>query len=611
MKDLVLMSLLLVSVPASARVLDLGGDCTVPEGFTPSEAQPFELDWCRPADRDDITGLLVQIANRWPSKFVVRAPSSDRTLISNTIDWGNVPVKDFSFLESPASAKLKVQHVGDPTDKYRMWRFANARRVIIGGTGLKITFAGNHPGLGTGDNTQAGLIQFETNDGSTPDLADFRANVWNAQSHGLFFIGGALGGDGEFLGNRFRNVNVSGSFVNSGIVINSGVRDAWFDPENLRVSDPYARVQGWDGVVAGVRPDGIRVGCIDQVRQQARISSGAGGQYLRRISGGVTLEYGTPNANIFIAKYIGDGPTAPYRVRFKDYGFTGPTELTGLPAGVMIKKGPDTTVMKHDPLPTYGYTAAEFRFIRFEQLDSDYGNGMQSGPINSGCAPGNATDNNKHTGTPYIWRPEASRDGVPSQYVTAFVDVTFDGLTEWVDLGNWRAYIQASGSGADIAPGPSVPDRTYGHVLRATARTKVPGVTTLLDTNTLTGPGSWYHVVIAPVPTDQGTLINPNDNRVVDTSIHGFVQIGANATGTIIKNVNFTGAARKIIEVGAGSDVVVAEICAPAGSTIEGTGAVTYQSTRVALPYTLSSAANQCGLNIEGVPRSPENVIVE
>jgi hypothetical protein len=610
MKRLLLSSLIIVATAAEGRVLDLSVNCTFPASFAPSASQPFQLDWCAPSNGDDITQLLTQVANRWPTVFAVRAPSSNLTLTSDTIDWSTLPIKEFYFLEGTGDATLRLEHSPNPRDKHRLWYFQNVRRAVIGGVGLRLTFIGNHPGLGTGDNTQAGLIWFHTSDGSAPELADFRANITNSQTNGLQFTGGASGSDGEATWNRFSRVNVSGTFTNSSINVNSGVRDLWFDPDNTRVLDPYVRGHGWDGAVAGVRPDGIRVGCADAARQQVRSMTGAGAQYIRKISGGVTFEYGTPNGNIFVAKYIGDGSAQPYRIRVKDFGFSGPTEITGLPAGVMVKKTVDTTVMKHDPLPTYGYDAPDFRFLRFEQLKPDYGNGMQSGPIKSGCAPGNATDNGNHSGTPYIWRPEASRDGVSAQYVTAYVDVTIDGVTPWVDMDDSRAYFQASGSGADISPGPSVPDRTFGHILRATVGTTVPGVTTLLDTSTVTGPGSWKQVVIAPVPTDQGTFINPNDNNIVDTNVHGSVEIGTDAARTVIRNVNFTGNARKIISIGARSDLAVENICAPTGSTIEGSGSVVYQSRLVTLPYVLGET-QLCTAGTPAQPRPPDDVIVE
>jgi hypothetical protein len=512
-------------------------------------------------------------------------------LVSDSIDWSSTLLSQFHFYEPSVEAELMLAHPADPSDAYRMWHFTNFTRVIIGGPGLRLTFSGTHPGLGTGDNTQAALIEFETNDGSTPELVDFRANVNNAPSYGLRFSGGALGSDGESTVNRFLTVNVAGRFLNSGVDVNSGVRDLWFHPDSFHVLDPYNRVKGWDGHVSFIRPDGIKVGCIDSKRYQYRIATGAKVQYVRKVTGGVTLEYGAPVANMFAIKYVGNGPDDPYIIRIKDFGFSGPTEMTGLPAGVMVKKVFQTTVMKNDPAPLYGETEGGFRFVRFEQLPSDYGNGMHAGRISAACAPDNTTNNDYIGGTPEIWVAEASSDGLTNPYITAFFDITIDGFSEWVDMGDSRGYFNAAGSGADVTPSGGT-DRSYGHVLRATAGTEVAGITSLLDENTVTGRGGWHTIRIHPVATDQGSRINPRDNKVVDTQVGNLIDIGADASNTEIRNVRFTGSSRKIVSVGANSDVSVTSICAPAGSTIEGEGLVTYDGSVVSLPYTLSLADN-------------------
>ena len=167
-------------------------------------------------------------------------------------------------------------------------------------------------------------------------------------------------------------------------------------------------------------------------------------------------------------------------------------------------------------------------------------------------------------------------------------------------MGDSREYVQGAGQGTDTRTSPSDPpsdpstwDRTYGHILRAAAGTNMPGSTTVMDTCTVTGPGSWYKIDVSPMVSQQGDTITPINNHIVDTNIHGFVNIGANAKGTIVRNVKFSGSARKIVQVGSGSDLVMEKICAPAGATVEGQGTVLFEGTRVALPFTISSAA-QC-----------------
>ncbi len=82
-------------------------NCTLPT-FTPSEAQPFELDACAINDGDDVTLLLTDIRDRWPAGFYVRAPSRTLSVISDTIKWTSA-TKTYVFMENGAN-RLTVQH---------------------------------------------------------------------------------------------------------------------------------------------------------------------------------------------------------------------------------------------------------------------------------------------------------------------------------------------------------------------------------------------------------------------------------------------------------------------------------------------------------------------
>ena len=86
-----------VLLDASAATRRLATNCTLP-AFTPSEAQPFDLDACTINDGDDITALLTDIRSRWPGGFYVRAPSRSVSVVSNTIKWPS-DTKVYMFLE--------------------------------------------------------------------------------------------------------------------------------------------------------------------------------------------------------------------------------------------------------------------------------------------------------------------------------------------------------------------------------------------------------------------------------------------------------------------------------------------------------------------------------
>jgi hypothetical protein len=229
-------------------------------------------------------------------------------------------------------------------------------------------------------------------------------------------------------------------------------------------------------------------------------------------------------------------------------------------------------VMKNDPMPPYGKTEP-FRFVRFEQLPSRYGvNGSYSGKISSGCAPSNPTDNNYHSGVPFLWSAEASRDGARGQYVTSYMDVTIKDFERW-NASDTSQFILGQGSGAD---GSNPPDRTFGHVLRLAKGSKMPHQVNILDQNTVTGPGSWSRIVAQAIQTEAtstepGMTLYPTNNRIIDTSVHGVVILGEGTTNTEIRNVDFRGhTARTILNVADGVTVDMQNICALAGSLIEG-----------------------------------------
>jgi hypothetical protein len=609
-----LMLLLLVSSQADAGVRRLSECGSLPAA--PTEAEPFDLDLCSLRDGDDITELLKDIASRWGA-VIVRAPSKTVSVTaSGATNWSTAisgkPIKTFVFLEDQDTTNtITIKHVS-PGNPVRLWNFSNIIRVRIGGPNLSMSFVGTHPGLGDSTVTEdSGLLRFSMSDGTTGQLADIRANFKNTVSYGIAFQGGDNGPNGEAIANRIQQVNISGVFNNSGFYVLQGVVDLWIDPDRTVVMDPFVLAYGWDGAVARVLADGTSVGCFAEQRRQPRTFPLANAQYVRRITGGVTFQYGTPTANLFLAKYIGNGASQPFRVRYSDYGRSGPTEITGLPAGVLVKSGTRVGVMKHDPLPPYEFTAATGRFIKFEEVPGRYGNGTFFGKI-GGASPGScatATNNDFYSAASFIWFPEASNDGQPVRFLTSYVDVTFSGIAPWYYVDSAWDYIKAAGEGHDAYGGQL--DRTYGHLLRVASGARMPGRTRMLDTITVTGPGSWYNPHIAAVKADTGATLNPTDNTITDTHVHGFITVGDNAIRTTISNVDFRGdTARTILTVGAGTTVTMKDICARSGSTITGAGTVVYEGASWSLPKTLGAMA-ECNVSKDGVPSPPFDVTVD
>ena len=592
--------------------------------FTYSAASPIELDWFELANNDDITSLLTTLATTYGdlgngyNELYLNAPSVPLTLESGYINWDDgtltsLDVKRFSFLENGAA--VTIQHIENSVQisKYKLWQFNDYLRVLIGGTNLDITFQSNHPGLGTGGGNSPiyGLISLSLDRYHVgAELVDFRANVRDTHSVGLSFYGYETLTDpaihtSTLTTGRVLQANIAGEFWASGININSGVVEAWYDPNNTWITDPYNVSSGWDGaVVKRLGTDfiwhGRKIGCYDTARNQGTIR-GVFTQRVDKLTGGVTLEYGTPTASIFQSNAIGNSATDRYIVRYKDYGSSGPTALTGLPEGVAVHKLYDSGIMKNDPAFTYGHTGPDFRFLRFEELPSDFGNGLYPQNINQAnfqCAPGNLTNNDQASGTPYIWRGEASSDGSNSPFETAYFDIEFHNVdaSTWVHdtyQDNHRTMFAPAGSGADVTPNGI--DRSWGHIMRATTGTFLPFTAHLSDTNEVTG-GAWENIqiqrVLATGNTGLGTtdtVVPAQDNYIHDTVVFGEILVGVTNIGQIrtpvyntrIENVDIicgkdglgscpTGDV--VIEIaGTTSDVHLVNVSAPTNMRIEGT----------------------------------------
>ena len=587
-------------------------DCTI--GGTPTEIAPLDLDDCAIEDGDDITGILTGLATTYDDVYV-RAPSETLGVtFTGTVEFGPAGqgAYEFVFLENEvASNRLTITHVPD-TEDAQMWKFTNMDRIVIGGPNLGVTLVGTRPGIGRNlpcsgtkescnEGSRLGLLAINLNDGSSPALADIRANIAHTWGAGVLFLGNDVGNDGELTTSRWQQVNIAGLYVNASLEINSGVQKVWLDPDRTWFMDPWVRATGWDGGIAKTH-NGDPVGCFNEAKALQRNAVGAGIQGVRELTGGATAEYGFPIMNIFYAKYVGS-ENAPYIVRLKDWGHSGPESITGYPSGVMVKHGVAGGPLKHDPMPAepYGITSTA-RYIRFIQLPSDYGMGQYTPAIESGCAVGNSTDNNWGSGYPFLYRAEASHDGQCTKFETAFIRAEFAGITSWKTGGDASTYVQAA-QGVQYCP-PYL-DRIHNIILRAADDTDMPGYTQILDTSTITGPGSWLNIVITGFTTTGGTptTVSPVDNTITDTHVRGLVTVGGTATGTTISNVDFTpGGAREIINVGTGASITASNWCVTAGSTIAGGGSVVYEGTTWTTPHTISSAMSECSITADPRP---------
>ncbi len=663
--------------------------------FIYDENHPIQFDWLSNIQNGhDITDVLLDLAECFAPNLYVQMPSTPMQLGMKYIAWDqfnmqviNSSIKKFAFLESP-HAQTTIYHKqytanssgisnnpylslnGPVDDFFALWWFHNYERVIIGGPMLNLSFHSNHPGLGIKGYSKSekesiiskGLIEFKLdNNHLDADLVDFRANIHDTNAQGLNFTGGLLTSQPSTQG-RLSELKLSGLMWNSSVRVHSGVSQAWYDVNGLKVSDPYQLQFGWDGSQIEktdnnglLIPNTLAHGCFDPDRTLSKTRM-IWTQNVDKLSGGMTLEYGAPNANIFLTKTIGESANDPFVLRFKDIGISGPNNK-GLPVGVSAKKpAKEYMMMKHDPLWENDPTIVFDRFIRIEQLPFDYGNYIHVNNVfkHNETSPGDfcALDNSifletddtgqiihnpnpsdlmglsQSTGHPNIWRAEASRDSSSQnagRYITAFVNVTFKDLTPWYGSPSDHMNItHPAGSGSDynsIAAYPKyLADRSYGHVINADHNSIVPGLTSLLDKNTVTGPGLWQYVQIfshkatdvnntppshAPHNKQPEIFIDAKDNLIHDVKIADTVGIGVSLTllsdplsdspkiqkaarNTILKNVEFVcdnvmnseghnspvnliaDCQRNVMYIGDGSNVIACNINAPAGSMITG-----------------------------------------
>ncbi len=645
-----LLILLLLPVLAGAVDRDLD-DCTV--GSTPTAEAPLDLDACTIENGDDISGILSGLASTYGDVYV-RAPSRTANVVAA---YTVFTVDDFYFYEDQSAAnKLTIQHVTvDPNTCsgaackgfFTLWSFSNFDNVLIGGSNLSITFVGNHPGLGncsvhyrpavqTGYSASAaticdinyGFVEFLVTDSSIANLADFRANIRFSQGYALYTYGN---GSGVMYTastpNTIRNLNVAGSFyATNGTSFHTGVQNAWADPDRYVVSDPFMRMYGWTGEVPGKTQGGLPMGCQDSSNDQVRIS-GFGGYYTISITGGVTLEYGGGGVGQRYTNSVGSAES-PFIVRLKDWEVTGPGTL--YQAGVRVKKTGESTLFKGDPHDE-GPDEPR-RFIRFIKLPDDYGSGP-AGDSLTGCA----VDNNYADGISNAVRMENSVS--PTRYTRGW-DVEFAG--DWRTPTNGGTFLRGQ-----LFYFSWDQYRAYNNTIRIAPGTVVDDTITLVDTSTVTGGGTFTNLRAghpgAQWPTGYGTsfptsgtyynygfyrtdlnkpyLCRAADcnagtgwqeqtsvgraNTITDTNVSGSIAVGGYAGTTTISNVNFSGAARAVITIDTGSTAVITDLCVPDGSTITGTGTLTYEGSSESLPFNIPNSTANCAITADGRPNAP------
>jgi hypothetical protein len=293
----------------------------------------------------------------------------------------------------------------------------------------------------------------------------------------------------------------------------------------------------------------------------------------------MTTEYGLMNWVQRYADQVGTSVSEPYIVRIKDWGISGPG--TAFPAGVRVKKTAEANFFKGDPHDR-GTEGVLRRFVRLQRLPDTYGSGP-SAASGAGCA-------------------DSFSDGVSN--FARLENSTNRPNRDWhVEFsGDWRSFAQSGtfNRGQLFYFGWDSGE-IYGNTLRAASGTTIADTITLHDRNTVTGPGTFATLVVA----DHSANAPGANSSITNTNVSGSVTINANTESTTISNVNFTGSARAVITIGSSADATVDDLCVPNGSTITGTGTLTYEGGSQSLPYTIPNGTNNCNITANDRPDPP------
>jgi hypothetical protein len=381
--------------------------------------------------------------------------------------------------------------------------------------------------------------------------------------------------------NKITQFNVAGLFYAvSGIFFQSGVKNAWIDPDRTVISDPYMRISGWDGTVTGETYLGRPVGCSDYTADQVRNGS-ASGYGMETFTGGLTIEYGMPSWVMRLVGGVGSAES-PFIIRLKDWGVSGPG--TGYTAGVRPRNTSQVILFKGDPANNLGSSPS--RFVRWIKLPDTYGSGpyvnAQTTPPCSMALGGD--------GPPSLMRFESNVVGGETR------DYWFEFAGDWTT--NFVRSAELISFGDDSYNNTQA---NHSNVVRLASGAALPSDTiTLRDRSTVSGPGTWGNLAVE----DASAVIQGKDSTITDTNVSGTVAVGANTDRTTISNVNFTGTTRAIVTIGSSATVTMTDICAPSNSTVTGTGTLTYEGSTRTLPYTLVNEQN-CNITQNARPDAP------
>lgn len=512
--------------------------------FEYGQEHPILLDWFGLKQADDMTSLIMRLAQNYAPNLYLKLPHQVSELSMKTIDLSEFGVVSF-YLYEPDNPII-IQQLADSKNRNVMLKMSDYQHVYVGGEQLNVTFRGLHKGVRGGHNAKLfgqkpdGLLSFNRKRRFKDNTFEFRANIEDSRAYGLDHRGNPSGH------NRTPSVVVAGRFLNSGLRFNGGHEQVYLD--NVWLSDPYAVALGWDG--SQKKNNGTKSGMPYYER-----SRGVSVVYADSLVGSANLEFGRPRWFLSTVKSVGEGEDKPFVVRYKDLGYTA--------TGVKVSsRGFLDTGGKVDSLGV-----GQQRHFYFEELSHEFGYGLRHSIILE------ATSQDGDGGAQYFNQGvHLKLNGISKNVKTAHIDYLGDFSSHHTVTGTMASCDRRNGS-LPIQPRLVIHRDDFvsdfvGCVIEFNFNTKIR------------------------VAAENNTLDNI---RIVDG---GYLLVGEGAKNNTVRNASFIGSPRSIIKImnvnkwsQATISLKLENINAPPGSQIVAAGdgdyVISLDGESIELPYTI------------------------
>ena len=526
-----------------------------PNGFwirehQPSASNPTQLAWFELGDGANIGSLVLKLARRYSPHLYLRMPAGNRRFLLGYTQLTGI-TQNFGMFSGGGNTEIVQDPVGltaGSDQSFTMIKLDDYKSIHIDSG---ITFIGRHDLFGGPQYGSAnGALDMNLTGKVIPVSLELHCDFQDTPAFGVNHTG---------TGNGVGNAVIGGTYSNSGLRANSGIKSLHLD--NLVVTDPL-------GLGAG----------YDPISKKADIKyfekhHGAWLQNIDVLTGQLTLQYGS--ARWFMAQngQIGDGPNAPFTIIDTKLGTLADGTQFSRPTGMRTQAG------KADGL-RYPY-AANARYLRI----------ISDGP--------NSLD--------YAFILEATPESTSANYYDNDLHVDFSNAaaSRGILIGEIH----------DVDPaGPKGKGQVRNNVFTGSTSS-----VTVYDADNTFEDMSFGNFVILRNPKYVSN--RPDRIRIVSSTVAAGGSITVSAGQEIrMKDLYFAGGARDIIKVSNASEIdpisiYVNNVMAAKGSLItaenSGNVALYVDDVRVAIPYEVPVDNRAANGPPAPKPGPPQDVTVE